>query len=381
MWSGFRSRWVDMQSVISPPRLDGGVPWPGETIGGKYLVDGLCRKRGSALVLRAASLPSGGHVAIEVLEPEQASHTLLVEQFLREGEAAMRIRSEHAVRVLDEGRLVNGAPYLVLEYVEAPTFEEIASKWGRLPVPTVIDWLLQALEAIAQAHSYGVVHGELTLSKMFVLRRPAGTPCVKVDFGQRKMTWASASGPVVQRDVDVSPDVRALGVALERLLFQAPIGNAERGTSVPLSLELVVRRCLELRPDRRFSSVAELARALAPFGTPAARVSCERIECLLEDRAAELTRPKPRLVLDWPTLETEPTPDELTDRKRPYAVPASGKVVFVALAMLAALGAAAFTVMYRSVPRGQPPPAIGVAEMQPSAPSADSAQPTPTTAP
>jgi Protein kinase domain len=371
--------------VICPPRLDGGVPWPGETIGGKYLVDGLCGKRGSALVLRAASLPSGGHVAIEVLEPERSSHTILVEQFLREGEAAMRIRSEHAVRVLDEGRLANGAPYLVLEYVEAPTLEQIASQRGRLPVPTVIDWLLQALEAIAQAHSYGVVHGELTLSKMFVVRRPAGTPCVKVDFGQRKMTWASASGasPAAQRDVDVGPDLRALGAALDRLLFQAPIGSAERGTSVPLSLEVVVRRCLEMRPDRRFASVAELARSLAPFGSPAARVSCERIECLLEDRAAELTRRKPRLVLDWPVLELEreSSPDEPTDRKRPYATPASGRVVFVALAMLAALGAAAFGVMYKSVPRGEPPRSIGVTEMQPSTPSTDTAPPRPRSEP
>jgi serine/threonine protein kinase len=351
---------LDVQRVHFDRQPNGALPWPGETIGGKYLVDGLCGKRGPALVFRASRLPLGECVAIELLEPERASHGIVVEQFLREGEAAMRIRGEHAVRILDEGKLESGAPYLVLEYVEGRTLEEVASTWGRLPLPTVVDWMLQAMEALAQAHSYGVVHGELTLARMFLTRSPGSTSCIKVDFGPRTMGC----------DADVGPDLLAVGVALQRLLFGSSLGSAAPLAGLPLTLEFAIRRCFEERTDRRFASVAELARALAPFGTPAARVSCERIECLLEDRAVELTRrkrppaprPPPR-----PVLQTRASRSDPTESMRPYVLPASGKVVLLALAMLIALGAAVFASLYRSVAREQQPPFLGATDRGPVA--------------
>src|SRR5580704_7325098 len=99
------------------------------------------------------------------------------------------------------------------------------------------------MEAIAQAHSYGVAHGELTLATMFVTRRPEGTPCIKVGFGPRKMTWAPVSGSSsadVPGDIDVGPDVRALGTALDRLLFDPSLGRAGPFAETPSALELIV---------------------------------------------------------------------------------------------------------------------------------------------
>jgi serine/threonine protein kinase len=335
-----------MQRVHYAPPGYGAVPWPGETIDGKYLVDRFCGKRGPAIVFSASRLAIGDRVALELLEPGRASQGIVAEQFLRDGEAAMRLRGEHAVRVLDEGQLDTGVPYLVLEYVEGRTLEEVASKWGRLPLPTVVDWMLQAMEALAQAHSYGVVHGELTLARMFLTRSPEGTPCIKVDFGPR--TAAS--------DADVGPDMLALGVALQRLLFGSSPGGSAPIAGLPLTLEFAIRRCFEERPDRRFTSVAELARALAPFGTGAALESCTRIESLLEDRAVELTRRKRRvpLPIPRPAVDASPVLVDTSPSTRPYAVPASGKIVFLALVMLVALGVAVFLSLYRSIPREEP---------------------------
>jgi len=336
--------------------LERGVPRPGETIGGKYLVDGLCGQGESAIVLAATRLPHGPRVAIEVLRPEWARQGLIVARFLREGEAAMCIRSEHAVRVFDEGVLENGVPYLVLEYVEGQTLESVV--WARrlLPVPTVVDWMLQAIEALAQAHSHGIVHGDLTPAKMFLTQRGDGTQCIKVDFDLQKLSEPSSSS---ERDsahnLDVGPDVRALGAVLQFLLDGGPSAD----DAARAALDGVVRRCLEEEPPARFVSVAELARELAPWGTPAGRVSCERIECLLEDRVRELTRPTPR-----PELSSESSPSA-SSRPRPVLAHASGKVVFLGLAMLAMLGAGALASMYMSVYRGGSR-SIGVAEMQPS---------------
>jgi serine/threonine protein kinase len=342
--------------------LDPGVPRLGETVGGKYLVDGICGLGQSAVVLAATRVPHGPRVAIEVLRPEWAQQGLVVARFLREGEAAMRIRSEHAVRVLDQGVLENGVPYLVLEYVEGRSLENIVWTQGRLPVPTVVDWHLQAIEAIAQAHSHGIVHGDLTPAKVFLTWRPDGTPCIKVDFDLQNPTEPRGSfEDRAAEGVDVGPDVQALGAVLHVLLTGGPwTGDDDaRRAREPHALDEVVRRCLG-EPRARFASVAELARELAPFGTSAGRASCERIECLLEGRVRALTRPEP---------SGESSARDPSIYPRAFAAPASGRVVFLALTMLALLGAGALASMYLSVFRGAPH-SIGVAEMQPSAPAA-----------
>jgi serine/threonine-protein kinase len=354
-----------MRNTSPSPELDPDLPHAGETIDGKYQVDGLSREDGAALVLDATRISCGEPVAVEVLRPEWASHGIVAERFLRGGEAAMRIRSEHAVRVLDEGLLDNTAPYLVVERVEGQSLGDIVSRWGGLPVPTAIDCVLQAMEAIAQAHSYGIVHGDLTPAKMFVTRRPDGSWCIKVDFGQRNVTQPSDSGEFpVSPHADVGTDVRALGAALHAILTGSPPSHGVRA-SLPRALGDVVQRSLQVGRGG-FASVSQLARMLAPFGTAAARVSCERIECLLDDRVTELAKPPlhpvhPMLLpVELPASESEP---ELGGM-RPFVAPASGRVVFLGLAMLVTLGAVAFGSMYMSVPHHASQHAPGVAEMQ-----------------
>jgi serine/threonine protein kinase len=256
------------------------------------------------------------------------------------------------------------APHRVLEHVEGQSLEAIVSRWGSLPVTTAVDCVMQAMEAIAQAHSYGIVHGDLTPAKMFVSRRPDRTWCVKVDFGPRRVTQPSESGesPVLC-GADVRTDVRALGAVLHVFLTGAPPSREAPRRSLPRALGEVVKRALANGPRECFTSVSQLASMLAPFGTAAARVSCERIECLLEDRVSELVWPTPRTPV-WseqlPANDADPDP-----WPRTFVAPASGRVVLVALTMLAALGAAAFTALYMSVPRGEPS-SVGVAEMQPT---------------
>src|SRR5262249_47545583 len=145
-------------------------------------------------------------VALKILLPEWAGDPDVVERFLREGRAATRIKSEHVVRVFDVGTLESGAPFLVMEFLEGHSLDDVLATWGALPVPTAIDWVLQAAEAIGEAHTQGIVHRDLKPANLFLTRRADGSACIKViDFGLSKLTDPRMSGASVKltRPTDV----------------------------------------------------------------------------------------------------------------------------------------------------------------------------------
>jgi serine/threonine protein kinase len=370
------------------------IPRAGETIAGKYVIEGPCGRGGLAVVLSAIHAGLDQRVAIKMLLPEWAHDDDVVERFLREGRAAARIKSEHVVRVLDVGQLDNGAPYLVLEYLDGHTLEEVISTWAQLPWRTAIDWVLQAAEAIGEAHTLGIVHRDLKPANLFLTHRPDGSACIKViDFGLSKLSEPRMRGPVgtltgptqvlgsphymapeqlrSTRDADARADVWALGTVLHELiagrppfqgetlphlyatvLTQPPPPISSLRANVPPPVEQAILRCLEKDPNKRFASVAEMARALAPFGTALARASQDRIERVDAGRPSELSA-----WLALPLLpEVDPAGDESPSDVRTAgpvrSSPASLRVVLGSMLMLAGLGGGALMWMYWSVHSG-----------------------------
>jgi serine/threonine-protein kinase len=375
------------------PELSWTIPRPGETIAGKYVVDGQCGRGGLAVVLSATHTALDQRVAIKMLLPEWAGDPDVIERFLREGRAATRIRSEHVVRVFDVGTLDSGAPFLVLEYLEGHNLDDVLGMWGPLPVPTAIDWVLQAAEAIGEAHAYGIVHRDLKPGNLFLTRRADGSACIKViDFGLSKITDprmrdASAKhtrptdvmgsphymAPEQLRatcDADARADLWALGAVLYQLLTgrppfrgenlrevcagvltQPPPPIAQQRNSVPPAVEQAVLRCLEKEPDARFGNLADLARAIAPFGSPVARTSRERIERTLEGGV-----PSDLSLLPPPPREDPPMTDSWPDATDfvPRSGGASVRTILGAFLVLAGVGAAILMWMYESVHSSQP---------------------------
>ncbi|HXN32365.1 MAG TPA: serine/threonine-protein kinase [Polyangiaceae bacterium] len=378
------------------------IPTPGDTLAGKYVVEGLCGRGGLAVVLSAMHAGLGQRVAVKMLLPEWAGDQDVVQRFVREGRAATRIRSEHVVRVFDVGTLENGAPYLVLEYLDGHDLDEVVSMWGPLPVATAIDWVLQAVEAIAEAHAYGIVHRDLKPANLFLTQRADGSACIKVlDFGLSKLTDPRMSGASAKLtrptdvmgslhymapeqlrascEADTRADLWALGAVLHELLTTQPPFRGETmpelcatvltqppprlsslRENVAPEIERAVLRCLEKDPSARFATAAELARALSPFGTDVARRSCARIERVLETggRASELTPlpSQPIESFDWQGA----WPSEVPFR-RPSAT--SPKMILGSLLILGGIGAGAFLWMYSSVhgDEARTPPAEAVA--------------------
>jgi serine/threonine-protein kinase len=291
----------------------------GEVVGGKYRVDSVLGHGGMGVVLAARDLSLDRPVALKLTvgsDDEQA-----VARFLREARVVARLESEHAVKILDTGRLATGAPYIVMEYLEGETLAQILARRETLPPELLVDYVLEACDAIAEAHSLGIVHRDLKPSNVFLARRADGSERVKViDFGisktldQTPLTHSAAFLGSPQyvapeqiesaRAVDGRADIWALGVILyeglsgERPFYGATLSELcmnilggrpaplhAAGAPIPRALGETVERCLAKRPDDRPATVLQLTTLLAPFASSRGRAVLSRIE-RLESRAS-----------------------------------------------------------------------------------------------
>jgi eukaryotic-like serine/threonine-protein kinase len=301
----------------------------GEVVAGKYALQRIVGAGGMGVVIGAVHVQLDQRVAIKFMSPLLLSSRDGVERFVREARLAARIQCEHVVRIFDVATLEDGTPYIVMEFLQGEDVGALLRRRGRFPVGDAVDVLLQAGEAMAEAHVDGVVHRDLKPGNLFVCERPDGSPLVKVlDFGISKIVrrmgggteqGSLLTGPHVllgsplycspeqlraSTTVDARSDIWALGAILYELVSGTPPFRGatllEISTNVmnrnppplsasrpevPCELDDVVARCLAKSPDERFATVADLARALVPFAPGRALLSVERIESVIRKSA------------------------------------------------------------------------------------------------
>jgi serine/threonine-protein kinase len=291
-------------------------------IAGKYQVERVLGMGGVGMVVAARHVTLGQMFAIKFLLPNAAHDENDVRRFMREAQSAVQLKNEHVTRVIDIAELDDGSPYIVLEYLEGQDLGATLRMSGPLPTMEAVGYILQACEAVAEAHAVGMVHRDLKPSNFFLTFRRDGSPLVKVlDFGIAKykiefeqqdvrltQTRALLGSPVYMspeqvrsaRSVDPRSDIWSLGVSLFELLADTvPFGGetvtgvaaavtsdpvppiARYRPDVPQALAAILEKCLAKRPEERFQSIAELAEALVPFGPPEGIYSLRRISGLL----------------------------------------------------------------------------------------------------
>jgi serine/threonine-protein kinase len=261
-------------------------------------------------------------VAVKFLGAAAAERPDAAERFRREARAAAKIRSEHVARVLDVGTLDTGLPYMVMEFLEGNDIADELRRLQRMPMVEAVEFILQAIEALAEAHAAGVVHRDLKPGNLFLARRADGSRRVKVlDFGISKAltgssveelsltkTAALIGSPLYMapeqmrsaKDVDTRADIWSLGAMLYEmltgeppytgesipqlcaaLLHDDPIPMRQHRPEIPEGLEQAVLRCLMKDRNHRFPTVFELGRALLPFAHGDSRIHVERAERVL----------------------------------------------------------------------------------------------------
>jgi serine/threonine-protein kinase len=329
----------ELKGPDSSESIDIGVK-PGDVLAGKYQVEQVLGVGGMGVVVAAHHIQLDEKVALKFLLPHALSNPEAIARFEREARAAVKIKSEHVARVSDVGKLDTGSPYMVMEYLEGSDLSAMLEKKGPLAFEEAVDFVLQACEAIAEAHVLGIVHRDLKPANLFCIRRADGRLSVKVlDFGISKMNTVGTGGPAStggrdqsmtrtsaimgsplymspeqlqsSKKVDARSDIWALGVILFELMTGRPPFEAEVVTELvikiatqpsasmrmfraetPAALEKVVMHCLEKEADARYRNVGELAVALEAFAPKRSKASIERVLGTMEAAGLSLAPPK-----------------------------------------------------------------------------------------
>jgi len=277
---------------------------PGDVVAGKYVVERIIGTGGMGQVVAARHETLGTHVAIKLIHASEASDPEIVERFKREALLMAKLRGDHLVRVHDVGETEYGVPFIIMDFLEGKDLAALTrAAGGKLPFDAVVDYAIQACEALAEVHDVGIVHRDLKPSNLFLAKSPSGKQSIRVlDFGiakqrteKRRSFQLTTQGSIVgtlqymapeqidgSAEVDPRTDVWGLGSCLYRILTgrlafpsssEAELSAAIFGSyrppaphelvpDIPPALSAIVLRCLERDPARRFPSMRQLGAAL-----------------------------------------------------------------------------------------------------------------------
>ncbi|MDX2019899.1 MAG: serine/threonine-protein kinase [Deltaproteobacteria bacterium] len=355
---------------------------PGESFDKYQILEELGRG-GMGAVFAAFHLGLKRKVAIKVLHPDMAANPECRARFLREGEAAARIRHRHIVDVFDVGE-VNATPYLVMEFLDGQSLEQRLAQGALAPL-AALDILLPVADALHSAHRAGVIHRDLKPSNIFVAQTETGEVLPKLlDFGISKITTdtgkdnltaplsllgtASYMSPEQARgegQIGPASDQYAFGLVLYEALTGVRVHRGENALSIitriilepiepptvhspdlPAPMARIVMRMLQGKAGDRFGDMGAVVAALQ---------ACKSVEPLAAPTEVAVRRQEatPSIdstrILPSPTTTLRRTPIEVTDRQRSPLPLAKGAIAVAVVAI-------ATTVLLFARGTKEPPP-------------------------
>lgn len=240
---------------------------------GDYVITSKIGGGGMGIVYEALQPVIHKRVAIKVIRPDVARDEKGIERFLEEARTSTSIRHRGIVDIFNFGQLPDGRPYMVMEYLNGASLDELISEKGPLSVSECL-WILdEVLSALIAAHRAGVIHRDLKPSNIFIVTEPSsGSRYTKLlDFGIAKLskratedTWhtnSAAEGvvgtvhymaPEQLRAEAISPrtDLYALGcVAYEMLTGYPPFRYGGTAQVAAAHLEKMPEPLATVRPD------------------------------------------------------------------------------------------------------------------------------------
>lgn len=275
-------------------------PYIGQLLSGRYRVQRVLGEARGTLLL-AQSPPN--QVVVRLVPPHSVERpSFSGDRVASAARAAAQLGSAHVAHVLDVGEDVALGTYIVTEYLEGETLAAVLARQLRLNLETIVDYMLQACDALAEAHARGIVHAGIRTSNLFCAGAPGAVTLKLLDFGLgaalagwlQDARFKSPEQLQGERGIDHRTDIWALGVVLyelstghvpfdgatpsdlfvrvltERARPLSPERFAEPAWAVEI-LQNVIARCLRRDPAARFAEVEQLAYALVPLAPTSQR--------------------------------------------------------------------------------------------------------------
>lgn len=259
---------------------------PGMFISDRYEVIDKVGSGGMADVYKARDQRLNRFVAIKVLKPEYSSDKSFVNKFRGEAQSAAGLSHPNIVNVYDVGD-DNGLHYIVMELVEGITLKRFIERKGKLEIKEAVGITIQIAQGMEAAHDNHIIHRDIKPQNIIISKDGK----VKVtDFGIAKATTSNTITSNAMGSVhylspeqarggysDEKSDIYSLGVTLyEMLSGKVPFsgdntvsvallhiqGEAmplrDLDSEIPVSVDKIVQKCMQKRPERRYHSASEL---------------------------------------------------------------------------------------------------------------------------
>lgn len=288
--------------LIVEPRT--GSDLVGLTLSDRYEVIEILGKGGMGVVYKGRRTQINKFVAIKVLKTSLIEDEVSLKRFEQEAIASANLDDPHLISVYDFGYGPSGEPYLVMDFLEGKSLEDIIERQGPVSLERFLHIFSQACQALSYIHNRGIIHRDLKPSNIMLVRTQSSDEFVKlVDFGiakvigddQKLMQKLTATGQsfgsplymspeqCMGKEVDVRSDIYSLGcVMFEALTGRTPIAGENAlqtvfmhinspplllnqvgpGLTHPPHVQDLIMRCLEKDPDKRFQSAQEIGSIL-----------------------------------------------------------------------------------------------------------------------
>jgi serine/threonine-protein kinase len=187
----------------------------GQVLSDRYRILERIGEGGMGMVYRAEHIHMRKTLAIKVLHAELTTVEEVVQRFEREAQAAANIEHPNVCAATDFGRSGDGGFFLVMEYIEGASMDQVIAKEGALPLRRVVTIARQICAALARAHQMGIVHRDLKPENVLLVEREGMEDFVKVlDFGIARV-------PVVQ-DEENSQTLTRAGLVMGTPAYLSP---------------------------------------------------------------------------------------------------------------------------------------------------------------
>ncbi|HEV8385047.1 MAG TPA: serine/threonine-protein kinase, partial [Candidatus Acidoferrales bacterium] len=297
---------------------------PGGDFGPRYHIEAILGEGGMGTVYKARDKDLDRTVALKLIRPGMSLDESVLQRFKQELLLASKISHKHVLRIHDLGD-VQGLKFISMAFIEGEDLHHILNKQGRLPVERALQISRQLLGALDAAHGAGVVHRDLKPQNILV---DAAGEIYVTDFGLAKSLHASTAGmtrsgeflgtprymapeQVEAKPVDNRTDLYAFGLILYEMVtgdipFKAdstlammyqrvkvkPESPKLHNPELPDFLVRIILRCLEVDPERRYQSAAEILADLDAARAPSRRSS-------LSSRSVQIVLPMPATRRGW----------------------------------------------------------------------------------